>query len=251
MAKSLLEQIEQEALDSSSSLADALRKCVALGGQSGSTELRRWATQELRGYSPDADVPEYREISAPIAVDGFTGSAMVKGQQVHSSDWPDFVQEHVTETLTLYNPIAELEAMAQSGEVTQLGIPQAGLLKQMYETQGQSVVSIYWQVSPIPVRGVIDQVRTALVELVAQLREGAENPEEPTAEEANNAVQVVVHGQGHRVNVTTAQTGGGRTTIAAPSEPKRPWWRTGPGLWTIGGVIVAAVGVFITWLALD
>lgn len=46
----LLDQIETEALDESASLAGALRKCVALGGRTGSEQLRDWATLELEGY---------------------------------------------------------------------------------------------------------------------------------------------------------------------------------------------------------
>jgi len=47
----MLDQIERDALDESASVATALRKCVALGGRSGSQALRDWATQELDGYS--------------------------------------------------------------------------------------------------------------------------------------------------------------------------------------------------------
>jgi hypothetical protein len=46
----LLSQIEEGALDSRVPLVDVLRKCVALGGQAGSAELRDWARRELDGY---------------------------------------------------------------------------------------------------------------------------------------------------------------------------------------------------------
>ena len=56
----LLEQIEQAALDDTADITGALRKCVALGGQSGSEELRTWATRELKGYNASDQLPEYR-----------------------------------------------------------------------------------------------------------------------------------------------------------------------------------------------
>jgi hypothetical protein len=43
----LIADIEQDALDEGASIAGALRKCVVLGGKSGSTKLRDWATREL------------------------------------------------------------------------------------------------------------------------------------------------------------------------------------------------------------
>ena len=53
----LLEQIEQAALDDTADITGALRKCVALGGQSGSEELRTWATRELKGYKHERPTP--------------------------------------------------------------------------------------------------------------------------------------------------------------------------------------------------
>lgn len=43
---SLLAEVERDLLDGKP-LADLLRKCVILGGRSGSHELRDWASKEL------------------------------------------------------------------------------------------------------------------------------------------------------------------------------------------------------------
>ena len=45
----LLDEVEAGALESSVPLADVLRKCVSLGGWSGSESIRDWALQELNG----------------------------------------------------------------------------------------------------------------------------------------------------------------------------------------------------------
>ena len=81
----LLEQIEQAALDDTADITGALRKCVALGGQSGSEELRTWATRELKGYNASDQLPEYRTVGAPIALDGATFNAHITGQQTRRS----------------------------------------------------------------------------------------------------------------------------------------------------------------------
>jgi hypothetical protein len=61
-------------------IATALRKCVVLGGRSGSEELRDWATRGLQGYYGQDDLPEYRVITAPLTVDGFAGNVHVQRQ---------------------------------------------------------------------------------------------------------------------------------------------------------------------------
>jgi hypothetical protein len=55
----LLDEIHDGALDSRTNLPDLLRKCIALGGETGSERLRDWARQELMGYGPGTEVPEY------------------------------------------------------------------------------------------------------------------------------------------------------------------------------------------------
>jgi hypothetical protein len=64
VARSLLDAIEEGALDPKSDLPALLRKCIALGGRSGSSELRAWARQELNGYGEDDAVPKYRVLTA-------------------------------------------------------------------------------------------------------------------------------------------------------------------------------------------
>lgn len=77
VADSLLDQIERDALDERASVATALRKCVALGGRSGSQALRDWATRELDGYYGSNDLPEYRIVPAAIQLDGMTATAHI------------------------------------------------------------------------------------------------------------------------------------------------------------------------------
>lgn len=49
---SLIAEIERDALNERVAVATALRKCIVLGGKSGSEALRDWASRELKGYGP-------------------------------------------------------------------------------------------------------------------------------------------------------------------------------------------------------
>src|SRR3546814_13746052 len=87
-ADGLLSQIEDGAPDSSTPLADTLRKCVALGGQAGSAALRDWAWREMDGYGPEGELPASRTVGAIIAIAGATINAAIPDQQNAPHDLP-------------------------------------------------------------------------------------------------------------------------------------------------------------------
>src|SRR5450755_3549782 len=77
----LLSQIEQDVLDEGKSLGAALRRCMLLGSRTGSSQLREWATLELKGYPVRAEVPEYRLVDAGLHIDAVTINAVIKGHR--------------------------------------------------------------------------------------------------------------------------------------------------------------------------
>jgi hypothetical protein len=117
----------------------------------------------------------------------------------------------------------------------------------------QQVERVYWSVSPSAILGVVDQVRTTLVELVAQVRaDTGSSADAPSAEAVTNAVNVAVHGRRSRVTVNTAQTAGdgAATATTAPAGASPPWWRTTKALWgLLVGAATIAAAVF-AWLQL-
>ena len=56
----LLEDIQQSAVDTKSDLAALLRKCKLLAARLGSKPLEEWVVLESNGYPSNAGVPEYR-----------------------------------------------------------------------------------------------------------------------------------------------------------------------------------------------
>ena len=254
---SLVEQIEQDALDSSASLADALRKCIALGGRAGSAELRDWATRELHGYEGLPEVPDYRTVAAPIVIDGFSGDRHITGEQISVYDLPDFAQADISEEVTLRSGVGELEELIRSarakGEPVRIGLPLgAGLARMMtaeFQDRFRAVERIYWSVSPTAVFGVVDQVRTRLVGLVAEVRAAASNPNSPSAEAVTNAVEVAIYGKARDIHISAAQSSGpGPATVTTPPAGDRPWWRRTKVLWGIAVGLATIAGTVILWL---
>lgn len=253
----LIAQIEEDALNSDVPVASALRKCIVLGGKSGSETLRDWATRELQGYGPQHELPDYRVVAAPIMVDGIAGNYAIRGQQFAPSALPDFVQEHISEKVQLRDGVGGIEALLKQTEI-KLGLPMGSDLARVMNDQNgnpyQHIISIYWSVSHAAIEGVLDQIRTALTQLVAELR-ASMNGEQgiPSAEVANQAVGRVVTGKRARVSVTTAQATGNQTSATATvsdnsSAPARS------GFWTLwrklGAFIVGSATVAGTIIAI-
>jgi hypothetical protein len=103
----LLEAIESEALDPTSDLPCLLRKCIALGGRTGSERIRDWASRELKGYGND-EIPSYRSISAPLMLDGANARGMFRGTFASSSVIPAEAHHLLTDTVEMPQPIAEI-----------------------------------------------------------------------------------------------------------------------------------------------
>ncbi len=218
----LISQIESDALDERVSVATALRKCIVLGGKSGSEQLRDWATRELQGYHGRDDLPAYRVIAAPLMVDGIAGDYQVKGQQFPPSGLPEFAREHISEMIELRDGVGSIEALAQQADIKLQPTMASDLARVMNaesDNPYQQIVSIYWSISPTAIQGVLDQIRTALTQLVAELRANMPDDDDvPSVEAANQAVSVVVTGERSSVHVTTAQASGPEATATATAS---------------------------------
>jgi hypothetical protein len=215
---SLLGAIEQDVLDDATSLASALRKCVVLGGQAGSAALRDWATRELRGYAGGDELPSYRQVGAVILIDAVNPRVRVTGQRISPNQLPDVVRKYVGEEVELRSGVGEIEALilqteTSSHKAVHLSLPGgadvARLMNHEIGDPYQQITSVYWSVNTASLRGVIDQVRTTLAELVAELRAGMPAGQElPSPDLATQAVNIAVHGSGARVTVMTKQAKG-------------------------------------------
>lgn len=249
---SLLGEIEDD-LVSGRPIADTLRKVVILGGQAGSVSLRDWAVQELKGYEPSGPLPGYRVVGATICVDALVGNGWVKGQRLSVHELPKFAQEGITEEVDLRFPIGEIEALIRttegSGESSvRLSPPGAAELVLLWNRDSdvpfQHIQSVYWSVGLVSLHGVVDQVRVALTELVAEMRAGTPTGEDvPTPDVTNQAVNVAVRGENARITVMHQTSGRDLQNSASPAEPG--WWTAGRIVWSaVIGLATIAAGVF-------
>lgn len=260
--RTLLDQIERDALDSSTGLADALRKCVALAGKADSDALLQWANRELRGYGPDDELPDYRIVIAPILLDGVNGNYRITGQRVGPSSLPSLVHGKINETLHLGQSIGQLEDLAAQakaqGEAVKFSLPGGAELVRLMNHEAdqrfQVIHNLYWSVDATTIASVGDNVRTTLVELVATLRRGmADADEVPSADLAEKAVGLAVYGDRSIVIVrNVGATSGANNSIQQETTPRVPRTRMGAKLVAvIAGLATVVVAVIKVLEALN
>lgn len=267
-APNLLTQIQSGALDSKSDVADLLRKCVALGGETGSARLRVWATRELKGFGPGDELPIYRLTGSFLYLDGVTVRGRITGQQMPINMIPAAAREWSKRDIEIRQPIAELVDLIHShrrrGEDSvKLAPPGAqelvALINHDLAIAGQRswpglppsqvVERVYWEVGLNVFAGIIDTVRTTLVELVAEMRAASPGGTVPTREIAEQAVDVAVYGKVRRLVVNQVGAGGSGIAVAGgnastgdaqpESKPRRwMWWLAG-----IAAVLAAGAGI--------
>lgn len=244
-------QIERDLLDEKP-LDTLLRKLILLGANAGSPELRDWAALELRGYERDTELPAYRTVPAPLQIDGAVPGGIVRHETISAMEIPDFARDDVSEHVPLRMGVKEIHSMVdqhQHDRMVKLQPPGAAdLVTYMNGTRQMNghITALYWSVSTIALAGVLDQIRTRLAELIAELR--AATPPGlnlPTPTQAANAVNLVINGRGNRVSI--AQAADGSTIAPAPEEVKPRFWTIAKvigavivGLATIAGTIIAA-----------
>lgn len=259
-ARDLLRQIEQGVTGEDENTATLVRKALVLGGLVASTDLRDWARRELNGYGNDDDLPEYRKIQTGIYVDGVVGGTIITGLQISASALPKAVREAgIANEVELRMSLAELESMAHSdGNSVMLSLPDAPLIARMLDAASgqapfQQTSAVYYKVTAGTITGVVDRVRTGLAELVGELLETAPNETDaPSKAATDQAVNLVVTGRRHRINVAATQSGtlGESSINPSPPDGDETWWARWRKRGLIIGLstVVAAVAVVATWL---
>ncbi|MGV9752693.1 AbiTii domain-containing protein [Nocardia farcinica] len=190
----LLRDLRVRVLDESEPLAGLLRKCLALGAITGSEDLRRWATQELKGYGPDDELPTYRMLSLPLFADSVSGYNFARGQAISRFAAPQEAREFIPETLPFRQPVEELAALNGSNRIGFEGLAFAASAWNKALPFGQEIVQLYYMTSDSAMTGMLGTVRTTLLEMVLDMTQDVPLDQLPSRNQVDAAVQVHVHG---------------------------------------------------------
>ncbi|MGY2025986.1 AbiTii domain-containing protein [Nocardia gipuzkoensis] len=206
----LLRDLRARVLDEGEPLAGLLRTCLALGAITRSEDLRRWATQELKGYGPDDKVPAYRELSLPLFVDSVSGYNFLKGQPISRFAAPPSARQFIPETISFRQPVEDLAAMNCSNRIGFEGLNFAVSVWNKALPFGQEIIQLYYMTSDSAMTGMLGTVRTTLLEMVLDMTQDVPLDQLPSRNQVDAAVQVHVHGgtrDQYNVNVGGANHG--------------------------------------------
>ena len=182
MTDTVLQSLRAHVLDEAEPLAGLLRKCLILGAETGSDALRQWARRELNGYADESVVPDYRVIDgAVILFDSISGNHWATGQSIHPLQLPAKAREHLPDAMTLRQPVDELERLAAE-DSTYFRTGPLSLAEVLWNRQlgaFQQVINLRYTISGSTVAGILGQVRTNLIEIVADLTAGTPLTELP------------------------------------------------------------------------
>ena len=64
--KSLVLELQREAMNPNSRLSDVLRKAMVVATKLKVQDLRVWVESELKGYSKDEEIPSYRKVNGTL-----------------------------------------------------------------------------------------------------------------------------------------------------------------------------------------
>jgi hypothetical protein len=185
----------QEIIDGASgeiAVPTLLRKFKIVAARTQTDRLADWVSQELHGYESSDDLPEYRGPFDALVLGHFVGafSSEIKNVPIAPSTFPADMRESHLFKLWLMNPIAEIEEMAQQ-ESAQIAWPADALRYYNYGIQQGLIhhtvredMALATAVRPIARQvfvGVLDAVRTRVLDLALDLERVAPDAGQPDA----------------------------------------------------------------------
>lgn len=219
MTDSLLTSLRNHMLDESEALAGLLRKCLMLGAETGSDSLRQWARKELNGYSTDDELPSYRKLPLPpLSADTMSGNTWATNMTYSVLQLPAKAREFLGDAFLLYQPVEELEQIStqKSLSFANNGLTYAQRLLNEGLGPFQQVMNLRFTASGSMFAGVLGQIRTQLVDLIADLTANTPLEELPRMEAVDAAVSMHIGAQYN----TTIQSTSGPTAIGNNATAK-------------------------------
>jgi AbiTii len=153
---SLVEELQRDSLNANVKVSDLLRKAKAIAVKLDLPELEKWVENELNGYPPDGDFPEYRKVTGQLK-----GQNPFHGWLPVIIDQPDAAEAFSTRHI--FQRVAELESVANSSG-SQLTIPLTDEAKLVLMKITRSNADFTLFVTKSAVVGILDSVRNSLLE---------------------------------------------------------------------------------------
>ncbi len=199
----LLEEIQNEAVDSKSDLGQLLRKCKVLASRLGSKPLEDWLLWELDGYPKDGELPEYRVWTLVLKghFSGPFGSA-IRNAAIPRNCIPERLRESWTRFTCRYSA-AVIEQMVGKSEAGFLTVPRTELAPYLNDEvfEGMGCIGVWGEFSEHRFVSVLNAVRNRILDFVLALEKEYPGMEEsggreqaPPRERVTQIFNTIVYG---------------------------------------------------------
>ncbi|MCO6178962.1 hypothetical protein [Ciceribacter sp. RN22] len=169
----LLAEIQNDALSDTVPVATLLRKVMVLAANLDSALLEDWVRHELHGYDADVEVPAYRKFVMNFKVSGANARWQLTGQPVPQVLVNQIVNDDTFHFFECRQPIGTIspdEIKASKGKLS-INLDNYVLLMQGKLFEPSFNISRFWgEVSASQVMGIIDAVRSRVLDFVLKLK---------------------------------------------------------------------------------
>lgn len=183
----LLQDIQNAAVDASSDLATLLRKCKLLAARLGSQQLEEWVLWESNGYPDDAPVPEYRVWSLEVRghFAGPFGSG-IRNAKIPTASIPENVRKHY-QRYECRQSIASIETMLAKakGGTVQVSTGDLALVLGTKVYEHQNCIEAWAEFGTNQLIEVVNTVRNRILDFSLAVWKEEPNAGEPNTSTAN------------------------------------------------------------------
>ena len=136
-------------------------------------------------------MPQYRRLSGvPISMNSISGNTWATGQTISRFQLPEEAWEYVPETMSFKQPVEELEQMAGQ-KFLSFSSPGLSMAQTIWNRQlgpFQSINGLSYTMTGSVIAGMVGQIRTQLVDIIADLTADTPMSELPSKGQVDAAV---------------------------------------------------------------
>jgi hypothetical protein len=213
-------------------IAQLLRRVKVLAARTNTDPLEEWVSHELDGYPEDAALPPYRGPFDVQVIGHYLGAfAELTGITIPRRGFPaEMTTDHLF-TISLREPIAELESMTTTGVTAAwtgdtIQLYNAGVARgviQRHVRQDLALAEATMSLSKHTIVGVIDTVRTKVLDLALQLEKITPDAGQSDAShETNDLAGIVINNHLHGPTTMVIGGSGNVTQTVNPPTPGNP-----------------------------
>lgn len=160
----LVLELQADALNRNIPVSDLLRKALVVTRKLGVSHIEKWLNNELNGYGPDSEVPQYREIHGQVKV----------WNPYHGWQPLNFGDSEMAEALTkrkIMQPVGELDSLNTKGDGGYLQVPFPQHIINSLMNAMNVPLQPTLHVAPSEVIGLLDAVRNNVLDFALQLEQ--------------------------------------------------------------------------------